>query len=146
MNLLTLLNFTILAADREYETVEPMEQNVYKGGVLDTLYKGSLLMQNASGYAIVAADGAQASLTFPIGICTKQVSVAGAFAEDVVVENGRMWLQHTSAARTDVGDIFYATDDNDIAESTSGIDPLGLCVGFKTGYLLIDTRIKSVKV
>jgi hypothetical protein len=129
-----------LTADLNYETVNPTEVLAIPAGGADTLYKGAIVCIGTDGYIKVPADGAG---ELNLGICKKQVVAAGAHAEYVEVETGRFWLAHSGAAQTDVGTLVYPTDDATLAHSGTA-SALGLCVGFKTGYLLIDTRIKSI--
>lgn len=144
--LLNFLNFlTALTADMEREWVGPIEEITTPGGVADTLYKGAILMMSATGHAIVAADGAQASLTWPIGICKKQVVCAGSNAETVIIQRGKVWLEMSlgDESQAAVGTLVYPLDDRVVASGTSGIYPLGAVVGFKTGYVLVDMKIRS---
>lgn len=130
-----------LTADVEYESKGVLEQNSYEAGAADTLYKGAIVNVGTDGYLKVAADVAN---EYPAGVMKEQHVSDGSAHESVVVEYGRIWLAHTGAAQTDVGALFYATADDTLADSASNVGPLGLCVGFKTGYLLIDTRIKAL--
>ena len=132
-----------LAADRDIDTVNPTEVIAIKAGAADTVYKGSIVKIETDGYAEVA-DGAAASVN--MGLATKQIVCAGSHAEYVKIEMGRFWLPHTGAAQTDVGTLCYAVDDENIDHTAQNVTdcPLGLVIGFKTGYLLVDTRIKAL--
>jgi len=130
-----------LTADIGYETVGPTVILGITAGAADTLYKGAIVNIGTDGYIKVAADVAS---EIPLGVVKEQVVAAGSNAETVEVETGKIWLAHTGAAQTDVGQLFYATADDTLADSASNVGPLGLCVGFKTGYLLIDTQMKAV--
>jgi len=130
-----------LTADLNYETVNPTEVLAIEAGGADTLYKGAIVNIGTDGYIKVAADVAS---EVPIGVMKKQHIADGSAHAKVEVETGRIWLAHTGAAQTDVGALFYASADDTLADSAVNNGPLGLCVGFKTGYLLIDTRIKAL--
>lgn len=132
-----------LSADRTLETVNPTEVVAILGGAADTIYEGSIVKIETDGYAEVA-DGAALSVNF--GIAVKQVVCAGSHAEYVEIETGRFWMPHAGAAQTDVGTLAWAVDDEAIAHAAQNVTdvPLGLVVGFKTGFLLVDTRIKAL--
>lgn len=132
-----------LAADRTIETVNPTEIVAVLAGAADTIYEGSIVKIETDGYCEVA-DGAALSVNF--GIAKQQVVCAGSHAEYVEVEQGRFWLPHVGAAQTDVGTLVWAVDDETIAHAAQNATdcPLGLCIGFKTGYLLVDTRIRAL--
>jgi hypothetical protein len=131
-----------LTADREYETV-PGATIILgnKAGAADTLYKGGLLNYGTDGYLKVAAD--VASEVFA-GYCKKQHVADGSAHLDIEVEEGLLWVEHSGAAQTDVGTLAYATADDTIAHSASNVTAMGLVVGWKSGYLLIDTRIRAL--
>lgn len=132
-----------LTADREIETVGDTEVLAILAGAADTLYKGALLMVGTDGYVAVPTG---AALTLNVGVCKKQVVAAGAHAETVEILTGRLWIPHTGAAQTDVGSLAWCTADDAIDHSAQNATdiPLGLVVGFKTGYLLVDTRVKAI--
>jgi hypothetical protein len=129
-----------LTADQEYESVGPTYVLAILAGAADTLYKGAIVQLEDDGYVEVPDDGAG---SVNLGICKKQVVAAGSHTETVEVEMGKFWLAHSGAAQTDVGTLVYATADDTLAHSGTA-SALGLCVGFKTGYLLVDTRIKKI--
>lgn len=130
-----------LTADYEYKTNGVTKITAIEAGAADTLYKGAIVNIGTDGYIKVAADVAD---EIPIGVMTKQHVADGSAHEKVEVESGRIWLPHTGAAQTDVGQLFYATADDTLADSATNVGPLGLCVGWDTGLLLIDTEIKVV--
>ncbi len=136
-----LLTAMALTADYEYETRGLCEQNKYKAGAADTLYKGAMVNIGTDGYLKVAADVAN---EVPAGVMKQQVVAAGSNAEDCVVESGRIWIPHSGAVVGDVGTLKYATADDTLADSATNVGPFGLCVDWKSGYLLIDTRIKAL--
>lgn len=130
-----------LSADRNIATVGPAVILHLNGGDVDILYKGAIVMINSDGYVEVAANEASA---VAVGVVKEQVSVTAAH-EDVEVETGMLWIPHTGAAQTDVGTLAYGTGDDAIDHAAGNNPaPLGLVVGFKTGYLLVDTRTKAI--
>ncbi len=130
-----------LSADLDYETQAPNRVQTVKAGAADTLYKGAIINIGTDGLAKVAAD---VSNEVPLGVNRKQVVAAGSNAEDVTIDTGPIWLAHSGAAATDVGARFYATADDTLADSASNVGPAGLCIGWKSGYLLIDFQQKAV--
>lgn len=132
-----------LSADLDVESVGETEVLAILAGAADTLYKGAIVMIETDGYIEVPSG---AALTVNLGICKKQVVAAGSHAETVEVLMGRFWLAHAGAAQTDVGTLVWATDDATLAHAAQNATDvaLGLVVGFKTGYLLVDTRIKAI--
>ena len=130
-----------LSADRNYETVGPTVILEIEAGAADTLYKGALVNIGTDGYLKVAADVAN---EVPIGVVKKQHVADGSSHDKVAVETGKIWIAHTGAAQTDVGALFYATADDTLADTATNVGPAGLCVGWKSGYLLIDFNIKAL--
>ena len=130
-----------MTADLEYEVVGHTEVDSFQAGVADTLYKGAIVNVGTDGYLKVAADVAG---EYPAGVMVEQHISDGSTHESVRVESGKIWLPHSGAAQTDVGALFYATADDTLADSATNVGPLGLCIGWKTGYLLIDTRKKAL--
>jgi len=130
-----------LTADYEYETMGDTEVISILAGAADTLYRGGIMNIGTDGYIKVAADVAN---EVPLGVLKKQVVAAGSHAENCEIEIGIIKLPHSGAAQTDVGAFFYATYDDTLADSASNVGPAGLCVGFETGYVWIDFRIKAL--
>jgi hypothetical protein len=124
-----------LTADRNYETVGPTVILEIEAGAADTLYRGAIVNIGTDGYIKVAADVAS---EVPAGVVVKQHVSDGTAHAKVAVERGKVWLPHTGAAQADVGALFYATADDTLADSASNVTAAGLCLGWKTGYLLID--------
>lgn len=131
-----------LTADLNYETKGDNEKiTLPAAAVSTTLYKGAII-NIAAGLAKKCSD---TNGEVPTGVCMKNVVTAGASAEDVDIETGKLWMAFSSAAQTDVGKIFYATADDTVANAAgTNAKSFGLCIGFKTGYVLINTQIKSV--
>lgn len=130
-----------LTSDRNIETEAPSHIRAVEAGGADTLYKGAIVNIGTDGYIKVAADVAS---EIPLGTMKKQHVSDGSSHEKVEVETGLLWIPHSGAAQTDVGALFYATADDTLADSAVNVGPLGLCVGWKAGYVLIDTIQKAV--
>ena len=114
--------------------------------------KGSLIFLHADGYADnVVASGAMDDVFFGVARVAVEipaVAAAGATIEEEyeVIRPNRVWLPHTGAARTDVGALFHATDDNtlgDGAANSNGECTVGRAIDFAAGELLIDTTDRS---
>jgi hypothetical protein len=136
-----LLTSMALTADVNYEVFGHTNILEIEAGAADTLYKGALVNVGTDGYLKVAADVAS---EVPIGVVVKQHVADGSTHAKVQVETGRIWVGHSGAAQTDVGAFFYATADDTLADSASNVGPAGLCVGWKSGYVLIDFNIKAL--
>ena len=130
-----------LTADRELEHVGPVTILEIEAGAADTLYKGALVNIGTDGYIKVAAD--VAAEVCP-GVMVKQHVADGSSHDKVAVMQGKIWVPHTGAAQTDVGALFYATADDTLADSASNVKAAGLCVGWKSGYVLIDFTMKTL--
>lgn len=131
-----------LSADREYETVPGGCLTLAcEAGAADVLYKGALLNFGTDGYLKVAGDVANEVFA---GVCKKQHVADGSAHEKVEFENGLIWVAHSGAAQTDVGTLAYAIADDAVDHSASNVTACGLVVGWKSGYLLIDTRIRKL--
>lgn len=133
-----------LSADVEYDTMGHTEILPMKVIDAEKLYKGAIVNIGTDGYVEMAADVAS---EVPLGVVKEQVDDSdggGTTILDVEVETGIIKLAHSGAAQTDVGALFYATADDTLADSASNVGPLGLCVGYESGYLWIDTRIKAL--
>ena len=139
------LQWFALTADRDVDSVGPIEILHTVGGATDILYKGGIVMIGTDGLLAVVSDVTNA---WPIGLMKKQVSAAGSNAENIEVLQGKFWLPMTApaAAQTHVGEAIYASDDATITPTAStNIGPLGMCVDYKSGYLLVDTRIRALE-
>ena len=110
--------------------------------VADTLYKGALLNFDADGYPVVAADTANHSFA---GICAEQAVVDTDGVDVKIICNTVALLAHSGAAATDVGALFHASADDALSDGAgSNVGASGKCVGFETGYLLIDFSQKAL--
>ena len=131
-----------LTADREYETIAGQTvEYAIEAGAADELYKGALVNIGTDGMIKVAADVAS---EVPIGVMKKHHTSNGTSHEKVEIEGGQLWIYHSGAAQTDVGQLFFATADDTLADSATNVKAFGICVGWKTDYLLIDTRIQKL--
>jgi len=129
-----------LSADRRLETVGPDESIAIVSGAADELYQGALVNIGTDGLLKVAAD---VTAEVCIGVMKKGITADGGTLVGEV-HGGKVWVPHTGAAVTDVGALFWATADDTLADSASNVKAAGLCIGFKSGYLLIDFRRKTL--
>ena len=105
----------------------------------DTFYEGALLHIDGNGYLAVPSD--TTSLP-PAGVYSGRQGSALAVAASTytVLEmlRGLCWVAFSGAAQSDVGELFYLSDDNTLTQ-TAGSKTWGLlALDFKTGYVLID--------
>jgi hypothetical protein len=107
-----------------------------------TIYKGAIVNITTTGFAKAATDTLGET---PMGVAKETVVLAGLSAETVIIERGMLWIAKSGAAQTDVGELIYATADDTITTSVgTNTRTLGLCIGFKTGFVLVDTRTHSL--
>jgi len=130
-----------LTADRNIETVGPVEVLGIEAGAADTLYQGALVNVGIDGYIKVAADVAAEVC---IGVMKEQHIADGTSHDQVEVIGSKAWIPHSGAAQGDVGALFWATADDTLADSASNVKAAGLCVGFKAGHVLIDFTRKTL--
>ena len=129
-----------LSADVEYRTKGiKNEIRVIKAGAADTLFKGAMVNVGTDGLLKVAAD---VTAEMPFGVVVEQVIAAGANIEDVRVEHGIVKIAHVGAAQTDA--LFCATDASTLAGAGANVTAFGICIGFETDVLIIDTRQKTI--
>lgn len=107
----------------------------------DTYYEGALLHMDADGYADVPSDTAALP---PLGVYSGRqggaFAVASGSHDTIEVLLGMVWVAFSGAAQSDVGELFFLSDDNTLTQ-TAGSKTWGLlCIGFKTGYVLVDFR------
>lgn len=127
------------AARPLYETVGRTDILPIPSASSRTNYQGALIVIDASGYGNAPSD---AAALIPLGVYTGrqgQALVVGSSAHDVIeVERGLQWVPFSGAALTDAGEVFYLADDGTVTK-TIGSKTWGvLCLGFKTGYVLLD--------
>lgn len=102
-----------------------------------TIYKGSLVCVNSSGYAVPASD--TSGLSNVIGVADEQIvnTTAAGYGSNgdlsVVVVLGRRWIMTASSiAQSNVGDTMYVVDDTTVDESDPGN---GIRAGILTRYI-----------
>jgi hypothetical protein len=134
-----------LSTDRNLEMMFPNVGHIIpaKSNVAGTYYKGALVDFDPNGYIVVAADAANHAFA---GIVKEQVVVGAGETKDIEVLSGTLaWVPHAGAAQTDVGALFHASADDTLADGAGvNVGPCGLCVGFKSGHLLIDFSIRAL--
>lgn len=134
-----------LIADKNLEMMFPNVGYVIpaKSENVDVYYKGALVNFDADGYIAVAADTANHKFA---GIVKEQVTVGSGETKDIeVIRDTLAWIAHSGAAQADVGAFFHASADDALSDGAgSSVTPSGLCVGLKTGYLLIDFSKQAV--
>lgn len=132
-----------ITAERTYETVAPV---VRLEGVLGddaTYYKGQLVVIDAGKFA----SPTNAANKVPAGVLTGYgfdptgggaLAVADGATVKGEVVRGKVWVPFTGAAQTDVGLLFYLVDNGDVSKTAGAKTWAVLCVGFKTGHVLLD--------
>ena len=105
----------------------------------DTYYEGAMLIIDTDGYAAIPADTADEP---PIGIYSgrqgQSFAVASGSHDRIEMEIGKVWVAFSGAAQSDVGELFYLTDDNTLTQ-TAGSKTWGvLALDYKSGYVLVD--------
>jgi hypothetical protein len=135
-----------LTAKREYNTVGHSDMLSVAAVGDDTYYKGAMLVLDAAGYANVPSDAAG---LVPAGVFTGRsagggtgdsVAVASGSHTRLEIERGRIWIPFSGAAQSDVGELFYLSDDGTLTQSAGSKDHAVQCVDFRSGYVLIDFR------
>jgi hypothetical protein len=105
----------------------------------DTYYEGALLQIDADGYADVPSDTADLP---PAGVYSgrqgQAFAVANGSHDEIEVLRGKVWVAFSGAAQSDVGELFYLSDDNTLTQTAGSKNWALLCVGFKSGYVLVD--------
>lgn len=115
----------------------------------DTYYAGGIVC-NSSGKAAFIAAVAEDQLA--LGILTGEYDDGDRVDAKVIgssntikakVKRGKVWLPHSGAAVTDIGKLFTPDSDNSLADvpTTAAKRYFGyICIGYKSGYLLVDLR------
>jgi hypothetical protein len=132
------------AVNREF--VGEFEEIAPKVTGNDTYYKGAILCFDSDGYAGVPSDTAALFIAgivsgqYEGGVRDDTYAVASGSHPRAVLKRGKVWLPFSGAAQSDVGEIFYVSDDGTLTQ-TAGSKTVGLvALDFKTGYLLFDIR------
>ena len=132
------------AIDREFVGVQDVISPKVTGN--DTYYKGAILCYDADGYAGVPSDTAA---LFPAGIVTGEYeggvkdyayAVASGAHPRAVLRRGLVWLPFATAAQSDVGELFYISDDGTLTQTAGSKTVALVALDFKTGSLLFDLR------
>jgi predicted RecA/RadA family phage recombinase len=117
---------TVLSADKE---VNRKAGNIVSYPVgTDIVYKGALVCDDGSGYAVPAADSAGYAL---IGIAVENVDNSAGSPGDKsvrVYKTGTLEVAKASAAQTDNGVLMYILDDQTVAASSTN--------SVKAGYVV----------
>jgi hypothetical protein len=140
-----------LSAARLLEFVGGQEELKIKLTASLTYYKGAMIvLKPTTGYGALPTDTAAEEA---VGVLTgfyengvrDDAYAPGAVNVDAIVKRGKVWLAVSGCAQTDVGKIYYPSDDNTMT-TTAGTKTVGLrALAFKTGFLLFDLR-NSIKV
>lgn len=105
----------------------------------DTYYEGALLHIDTDGYADVPSDTAACPV---LGVYSgrqgQSFAVASGSHDRIEVIRGKCWVAFSGAAQSDVGELFYLSDDNTLTQ-TAGSKTWGLlALDYKSGYVLVD--------
>jgi hypothetical protein len=135
---------TALSADRE-TTRKEAGFKAYPVAATTTIYKGSLVCLNSSGYAIPAAD--TAGLRF-IGVASeKVVNASGNGAANInVYTEGLFKFVATSISQAMVGDPMYAADDQTFDDTSTNLVQCGVLdeyVSATSGWINIGSAVKG---
>lgn len=131
-----------LTAPRRLEFVGQQQEISPKVAASDTYYSGGIYVFT-SGYAAAPTDAANLEAA---GVCAgifeggirDEAYAVGTTQIRAVFRRGLVWLPFSGAAQTDVGAIFYISDDQTITK-TAGNKTVGYrALDFKTGYVLIN--------
>lgn len=109
---------TALSADRKTNYREGVEME-HPVAAAVTIYAGSLVCLDASGYATPGADAAGVKF---LGVAQESADNSSGSAGDVNVRvrrKGVFYLAASGMALTDVGTAAYVADDQTVAKSTS---------------------------
>lgn len=128
-----------LTAATKREFVGDQRVMKYKTAGNDTYFEGALLQVDADGYADVPSD--TASLP-PAGVYSgrqgEEFAVANGSHDEIEMYQGLCWVAFTGAAQSDVGELFYLSDDNTLTQTAGSKTWAVLCHGYKSGYVLVD--------
>lgn len=107
----------------------------------DTYYEGQLVATDADGYA---ADPADAATSIPLGVYSGRQGAAFVVAngdhDEIEITRGLAWIPFAGAAQSDVGELFYFSDNGDLTQTAGSKAYAVMCYGYKAGYVLVDTR------
>ena len=112
----------------------------------DIYYPGGLYIVDTDGKAAVPSD---AALLIPIGIFTGETddgdrsdakTIGSSNTLKGVFKRGKVWLPFSGAAQSDVGELFYISADDTLTQTASSKTVGLMCIGFKSGKVLVDLR------
>ncbi len=112
----------------------------YPVSASEVIYKGALVCDNGSGYAIACADNS--SYHF-VGVAVEQTDNSSGSAGDDnvrVYKTGVFEIPKSSATQTDVGTVMYARSDNEVASSTTNSVTAGYVVD------LVDSSTVALRI
>ncbi len=131
-----------LTKDYEYKTMGETEIIAILAGAVDLLYKGGMMNIGTDGYIKVAADVAN---EVTLGVLKRYVNALGSNVEWCEIERGIIRIPHSGAAQTDIGALFNADADDTLGDAPGvNIKAAGMCLGYSTGYVWIDFRMKTL--
>ena len=128
---------TALSADKE---VNRKAGNVvsYDVAASTTIYKGAMVCDNGSGYAVPAADTNGYAL---LGFAVEKADNSSGSDGDIevrVYKVGSYEMAKASAAQTDIGTLMYILDDQTVASSSTN--------SVKAGYVVEVPDTSTVRV
>ncbi len=132
-----------LTADRDAQRQEG-ELISYPVAGSTTIYKGSIVCDNGSGYATPGTESTNAFLGFAFEQVANSSATAGAKSIKVW-KKGSFVVNKASAGQTDIGTLMYIRDDNTVAASTTNSNGVGYVVevpSSSTVRILIDNYVK----
>jgi len=128
-----------LTAARKINRVGRTRQLALATAGNDTYFEGALIAADANGYAAVPTDAATA---IPMGVYSGRQGASFAVDngdhDEIEVERGLLWIPFSGAAQSDVGELFYLSDDEDVTQTAGSKAYALMCVGFKSGFVLLD--------
>jgi hypothetical protein len=126
--LLGTAGIAALTADRStpYRAGDLLSVPVYRS---TTIYKGSLVSVNSSGYAIPASDSAN---TYFVGVAENYVVNSGSDGDKSVTvrTKGQFKFPATSISQAHLGSIMYVKDDQTFDNTSTNLIPCGRLVEY----------------
>jgi len=65
-------------------------------------------------------------------------AVANGSHDEIEIERGWLWIPFSGAAQSDIGELFYLSDDEDVTQTAGSKAYALMCIGYKSGYVLLD--------
>ena len=96
----------------------------------DTYYKGAIVVFQANGHIKVASD---VNAEVVAGVVAEETVVTGGAGRVPVLCRSRVWFRTTTAlsGEADIGDLYRATSDNDLAGAAANKENVGRVVGVR---------------